>query len=57
MRGYAADLIRTRISGEGVAIGDCWNGLDQRIRQHAIDGRQRQHRVAERIEDMRGDYP
>jgi len=29
---------------------------DQRIRQHTIDGRQRQHMVAERIEDMAGDY-
>ena len=31
-------------------------GLVQRIRQHTIDGRQRQHLVAERIEDMAGDY-
>jgi hypothetical protein len=45
-------------SGEGGVSGEfCVVArADQRIRQHTIDGRQRQHMVAERIEDMAGDY-
>jgi hypothetical protein len=58
VRWVCLELIRDvdqRGAGEA-AISALRVEASQRIRQHTIDGRQRQHMVAERIEDMAGDY-